>query len=317
MSTGACAGFQVFEHLLCLSQQSVGFKETLIEELNALNNHICGLHDFLLIFYLPLLAPADFYHTKEGVEILRGGDYHIVFEGPVIQFGIALEGQLIGTVVRDVHNDIVETDASCMNISAVILEGEFFDMLTHTLYMAFESGGTLGVGGGIVVIYIRRERHLGVDDDISLIREMEDDIGLHTRVGIPVLDGLSVFVAECDLFRVLHASLQSHIVEKLIELKFAEVTLRFVLGSEGACETVGTLTDALGLLHTLLETLIKTSHTLGMGLMAPLYGFLHLTDAALEGREDFGELLIAGIGQFLAALSEHGFGGGLELLLDE
>ena len=149
-------------------------------------------------------------------------------------------------------------------------------MLTHRSHMAVKSCLALLVRLCILIVHIRRERHLRVYYDITMIGEMQNHIRNHSATILLVIYHTSVTVLHRCLFLELHTLFQSHVLQQLSQSEFTEVTLCLVLSRQRICQPVGTFRKHISLLHICLNTSVKSFHRRCMLASALVHRLLHL-----------------------------------------
>ena len=101
-----------------------------------------------------------------------------------------------------------------------------------------------------------------------------------------VIQGMSGSVAHGSLFLKLHALFQSHVLQKLFQAQFSEVTLCLILSRQRLCQFVGSVTYLLALFYGVFYRGIQPHHRLLALLSAFLNSILHVYDVFLQWVED-------------------------------
>ena len=97
------------------------------------------------------------------------------------------------------------------------------------------------------------ERHLGIDNHVTLIGEVQDDIRHQSMPLIVVVNGTAKLIAKGHLFLKLDAFLQAHLFEQLLQAQLTKVALRLVVAGQCTSQVLGSLTHLLCLLQVFLD----------------------------------------------------------------
>ena len=168
----------------------------------------------------------------------------------------------------------------------------------------------------LVILHEGLHRHLRIDDHITAVGEVEDDVRNHLLASF-LAHHTAVGVAQHHLFLVLHPSLETHVLEQGVQPQLTEIALCLVLGSEGLRQAVGTLAHLTGLFEIGLDRRIEALHGGGMLTVALLHCLTHLLQLLLQRRQDGGELTAVGCRQLIGPLLQDFFRDSIDLLTDE
>ncbi len=148
-------------------------------------------------------------------------------------------------------------------------------MAAHRGEMALQSLVALGIGRGVVVVFESLQRHLCVDDHITVVGEVENDIGDHL-VSVLFVNRAPLLVFQCHLLFELHALFESHLFQQCAQTQLAEVALCLILAGECLRQLICSLSDLVCLLQVFLNAGIEARHQHSLVMVALLHGFLHL-----------------------------------------
>ena len=115
------------------------------EQAYAFHHHFGAFYDFFDVFHLLFLHPGGTDEAQEGNQRLLGGNEDILAEGLGEDLRILLLGELVGPVVGDEHDDVVERLAA-LDVFLVLFAGELPDMIPDRFEVAARSFGTRFVG---------------------------------------------------------------------------------------------------------------------------------------------------------------------------
>ena len=124
--------------------------------------------------------------------------------------------QLQRSFAENIHHHEVKTMATIVNILAIILSGQLVHVVANRQYMPPQGVFALLVCICIVVILKRLERHFRIDDDISVVGEMQNNVG-NQPMAILFVYRIAVFVLHRGLLFKLQSLFQPHTFEHLLQ----------------------------------------------------------------------------------------------------
>ena len=306
-------GLEILEGVVHLVESLLEGRETGVEILGTFDDDVGRLHHFVLVGELVHVLPGEVKHAEEGIEVGRPSDEDSFVICILPKRGIVGEGKLKGALREHVHDDDVDALVVGGDIAGVVLAGQFVGMAAHRGDMGLESEGTCVFVIAVAVVFIVLDGHLGVDDDVAFVGEMEDNVGLEA-VSLLGLDGLAgEGILHCFLGFELFALGEPHVLKELGEAHLSEISLRLVFGGEGVGETVGAVAEIEGLLEGEFDCLVETGDAGGVLLVAPVDKGAQIVYILLEGREQRFEPFLVDVGELLGTPVEHFLGGGLHL----
>ena len=95
----------------------------------------------------------------------------------------------------------------------IVLLGQFFDMSAHGSDVSLQCFCLFVFVGSIIILFKCFERNLGVDDDVSLVGKVENDIGNQLFTSLVVSGHFTLGIAQGGLFLKLQTFLESHTFE--------------------------------------------------------------------------------------------------------
>ena len=189
-------------------------------------------------------------------------------------------------------------------------------MIAHTGQMTLQGILPLRLRLGVMIILEGCEGHLGVDNHIALVGEMQNGIG-DKAVPLLLVHHIAVLVAYGLLQRELLSLLKAHSLQKLLQAKLAEVALRLVLACQGLRQLIGPFAHLTALLNAGLDGRIQSLHGGVMLAVGALHRLAHLLNVRLQGRKDTRELLLVDRRQLIRPLLQNPLRSRIHLFTDE
>ena len=153
--------------------------------------------------------------------------------------------------------------------------------------MAVQELGLFGASAfGVHVAFVVRERHFGVDDDVPVVGEVQDEVR-YQSFPIVSLGSLAGFVPEGFLCVKLLSFFQLEVFQQLLQFQFSEVALYLYLPSECACQPVSRFSELPAFLHIYLDGLVQAGEGFALLCLGFVEGFLHGLEALLQRVNDF------------------------------
>ena len=137
-------------------------------------------------------------NTLDEIIYAFGGDEDVLPESLGEDVGVLLLGELVGAVVRDEHDDVVQGLAA-LHVLLVLLARQLLDVAADGLEVPAGGVGPLLGRLGVEIVRQGAQGHLGVDEDVRVVGEVEGEVGAHVLAGLLVLDEVALAVAEPEL----------------------------------------------------------------------------------------------------------------------
>ena len=143
------------------------------------------LDDILLVTDLFHIAPSRTYHADERHQCLLGRYQDILLERFTPDIIVKALGQLQRSVNRDIHQHIVKAFPARSDITAIILLGQIIYLALDCLQVKLRGSITFLFTFSLVrPVRKGLQVHLGVHDDIGIVREMDYHIRSHTFAAV-------------------------------------------------------------------------------------------------------------------------------------
>ena len=204
---------QAAPHLLHLFHKQ---PQLLVEASGSLGN-LAG------ILVLPLVAPQVLYGPQRHHQIGGAHQQDVVVEPVAYQGRVGLQRGEEGRLHRHKHQHIVEGTHPGQLL--VILAAQLADMVAHRGDVLLERYRFFQRVIGVVPALVGGQRHLGVYDDVFLLRQVDDHVGLIA---------LALVQLDIDLGMVLVALTQTAFTEDAGQYHLPPVTLLLAVPLEGA-----------------------------------------------------------------------------------
>ena len=257
------------------------------------------------ILVLPLVAPQVLDGAQRHHQVGGAHQQDVVVETVTHQRGIGLHRGEEGGLHRHEHQHIVE--GAHPGQLLVILAAQLADMVAHRGDVLLERHRLLQLVIGVVPALVGGQRHLGVDDDVLLLRQVDNHVGLVA---------LALLHLDIDLGVVLVALAQAAFAEDPRQHHFTPVALLLAVTLEGAGQRRRLLGHA-GI--ELGEALQLELEAVALGRLLSV-GLPHLTAKALELLFERGEQQIEAVlvqfAEVAGVLLEDPVGEILELLAE-
>ena len=157
---------------------------------------------------------------------------------------------------------------------------------------------------GIHVALIVCERHLGVDNYVAVVGEMQDEVW-NQAFSIIAFQTLAALVFQRLLGVILFTLLQLQVFQQLLQFQLAEVSLYLHFTCQGSCQTIGCLANGLTLLHINLDGLVQSGQCLRLLLLGLVKGFLHVFQTPLQRVDNLRHLFLVLYTQLLLTHLQH------------
>ena len=128
------------------------------------------------VLVLPLVAPQVLYGAQRHHQVGGAHQQDVVFQPVAHQGRVRFQGSEEGRLHRHEHQHIVQ--GAHPGQLLVILAAQLADMVAHRGDVLLERHRLLQIVSGVVPALIGGQRHLGVDDDVLLLGQVDDDVGL-------------------------------------------------------------------------------------------------------------------------------------------
>ena len=143
-------------------------------------DHLVGeFVDLLMVVGLGDLRPGHADYLQGTVEALLVGYVHIHVRGLAPEVGLGVESRPERPHVGYEHDHIAGAHLRGLDVGRVVLLGEFLHVLPDALDMRFQEGPAVRLVLGIDIVHVGGERHLGVDDHLAPLVEVEDHVRAH------------------------------------------------------------------------------------------------------------------------------------------
>ena len=194
-------------------------------------------------------------------------------------------------------------------VALVAFAGKPAGLLAHCLGVA---PGRVRANFRVVRLYIVAEcgqGYLGVDDDVVIVRKVEDEVRTHPLVRVFSQQDETQLVPQRGFLVVVPAFDQAFAREEIGQDRFTPAALELFLAAECVGEMVGFAADLAALRGQLadrrVEALAQRRGVLGLRLLAGLEGLLHGRQVARKAAADaFKGLLCLAAELFLARLED-------------
>ena len=155
--------------------------------------------------------------------------------------------------VRYEHqNKIYRVSAGFAVVYGIVFLFQLFDMASDAEDMTVESCLTAGFIFGIHIVRIGSQTDFAVDDDIFVVRIMDDDIRTHGMFAF-ACDDFAAFIAERFLTFIVNTAEQAGALQNIFKDQFAPVALCFLLAFECVDQTACLAADAVGFFHHFVQ----------------------------------------------------------------
>ena len=144
------------------------------------------------------------------------------------KLGICQQSQLQSSLIRHIHNHEIYGATRCLDIRTVVFLGQRIELranASHYIICIFFLDNLLFC---IHIVGISIDGHLWVDDNILVIRVMQDDIGYHLPAAIFIHQDVSFVICQRLLNVIVNSQAQSLAVEQVHQRKFSPITLHLI-----------------------------------------------------------------------------------------
>ena len=144
---------------------------------------------------------------------------------------------------------------------------------------------------------------------------MQDHVRHHSVSLLFVIQSISRSITHSGLFLKLHTFFQPHILQKLFQSKFSEVTLCLILSCQRLSQFVCPVTNFFTLFYGVFYGSIQSHHRLLILLSAFLNSILHVYNILLQGIKNCCQRLLILFCQLFGAFLQNLLRSSIHLLL--